>query len=305
MKELGIKVDGVSKTYKNLTAVDALSFEVEFGKCFGLLGPNGAGKSTMMHMIYGKCRRDNPQPGQINIFGYDPLDNGLAVRFLSGIVPQENNLDLELTVLQNLLMYAKFYGLKKKEAMVRIDELLAFMELTEKKEARIRELSGGMQRRLVISRALINSPKLLILDEPTTGLDPQVRQLIWDKLRMLKKEGITILLTTHYMEEAFQVCDDLMIMHNGRKVLMGNPAALIQENIEPFVLEVLNPEKLSIPTTRNNFRLEKTYSRLLLYSDDFKALSQMTFGFQTGEYLLRPANLEDLFLKTTGRNLNE
>jgi lipooligosaccharide transport system ATP-binding protein len=305
MTALGIKIEKVSKTYNSLKAVDQLSFEVDLGKCFGLLGPNGAGKSTMMHMIYGRCRRDNPKPGQINVFGYDPLENELEIKFLSGIVPQENNLDLELTALQNLLLYAKFYGLKKKNALSRIDSLLEFMELTEKKEAKIRELSGGMQRRLVIARALINSPSLLILDEPTTGLDPQVRHLIWDKLRMLKNEGVTILLTTHYMEEAFQICDKMMIMHNGQEILMGNPAGLIRENIEPFVLEVLSPDKFISSSSHNNYRMEKTYGRLLLYSDDFKALSRITDEFQAGEYLLRPANLEDLFLKTTGRNLNE
>lgn len=305
MTTLGIKIDGVSKTYNGLRAVQELGFEVELGTCFGLLGANGAGKSTMMQMIYGKCRRDAPQPGQINVFGYDPMAHELEIKFLSGIVPQENNLDIELTVFQNLLLYSRFYGIKKKEAVSRIDSLLAFMELSEKKEAKIRELSGGMQRRLIIARALINSPKLLILDEPTTGLDPQVRQLIWDKLRMLKNEGVTILLTTHYMEEAFQLCDNLMIMHNGRQVLMGEPARLIRENIERFVLEVLNPDGFAPSSSNNHIRMEKTYSRLLLYSDDVKALSRMTDGFQAGEYLLRPANLEDVFLKTTGRNLDE
>lgn len=305
MTALGIRVDAVSKTYNGEKAVNGLSFEVELGKCFGLLGPNGAGKSTMMHMVYGRCRRDNARHGQINVFGYDPMRNELEIKFLSGIVPQENNLDLELTVYQNLMLYAKFYGLKKKETLQRIASLLEFMELTEKKAAQIKTLSGGMQRRLVIARALINSPRLLILDEPTTGLDPQVRHLIWDKLRMLKNEGVTILLTTHYMEEAFQLCDQLMIMDGGRSVLTGNPARLIQENIEPFVLEVLTPEKFIIPASMNNFRMEKTYSRLLLYSDNVKSLSRLTDGFLAGEYLLRPANLEDLFLKTTGRHLNE
>lgn len=305
MKTLGIKVDGVSKTYNGLRAVNDLSFEVALGKCFGLLGPNGAGKTTMMHMIYGRCRRDAPKPGQINVFGYDPVENELEIKFLSGIVPQDNNLDIELTVFQNLLLYSRFYGLRKKEAVPRIDSLLDFMELGEKKDAKIRELSGGMQRRLIIARALINSPKLLILDEPTTGLDPQVRHLIWDKLRMLKNKGTTILLTTHYMEEAFQLCDDLMIMHTGKQVLMGEPGHLIRENIEPFVLEILEPDTFSPKFDTLPVRMEKTYSRLLLYSEELKILNRMTNGLQAGEYLLRPANLEDVFLKTTGRNIDE
>jgi lipooligosaccharide transport system ATP-binding protein len=305
INDLAISVENVTKTFKGLIAVNALSFRVEKARCFGLLGPNGAGKTTMMNMIYGKTRRDNPESGRINIFGHDPLNAELEIKFISGIVPQENNLDLELSVLENLMVYSRFYGLKRRETLPRIDFLLDFMELLEKKDAKIRELSGGMQRRLIIARALINSPKLLILDEPTTGLDPQVRQLIWDKLRMLKKDGVTILLTTHYMEEAFQLCDCLIIMHEGKKVIEGPPDELIRTHMELYVLEILDPENVIeiIPPERT--RMERTFSRILLYSDHLDALEQLTAGFQRGDYSLRQSNLEDLYLKTTGRRLNE
>lgn len=305
MKQLAIKIENVTKTFKALRAVNDLSFEVEAASCFGLLGPNGAGKSTMMNMIYGKTLRDGDGKGQISVFGHDPEENVLAIKFLSGIVPQDNNLDIELSVLQNLLIYSKFYGLKKREALPRIEYLLEFMELFEKKESKIKALSGGMQRRLVIARALINSPKLLILDEPTTGLDPQVRQLIWDKLRMLKSEGVTVLLCTHYMEEAFQLCDRLIILHGGEKVLEGNPAGLIRAHIEPWVLEVIGVEAFSENTLPPVVRMEKTYSRILLYSEDLTALKAIRSELPTGECFLRQSNLEDLFLKTTGRKLNE
>ncbi|MDX9786830.1 MAG: ATP-binding cassette domain-containing protein [Desulfobacterales bacterium] len=305
MRELAIQVDKATKTFKAIRAVDALSFEVQTAQCFGLLGPNGAGKSTMMNMLYGKTRRDGNGGGQINVFGYDPEDNALAIKFLSGIVPQENNLDIELSVLQNLLIYSRFYGLKKQAALPRIETLLAFMELTEKINSKIRDLSGGMQRRLVIARALINQPKLLILDEPTTGLDPQVRQLIWDKLRMLQQEGVTILLCTHYMEEAFQICDRLIIMNGGRKVMEGKPATLISEHMEPWVLEAFGadlPDEKDVP---DRIRVEKTAHRVLLYSKDLGALKTVRNGLRAGDYFLRQSNLEDLFLKTTGRKLNE
>lgn len=305
MRQLAIKIENVSKTFKAIRAVNALSFEVEAARCFGLLGPNGAGKSTMMNMIYGKTRRDGNGEGRINVFGYDPEENVLAIKFLSGIVPQENNLDIELSVLQNLLIYSRFYGLKRRDALPRIEYLLDFMELGEKKDSRIKVLSGGMQRRLVIARALINSPKLLILDEPTTGLDPQVRQLIWDKLRMLKEEGVTILLCTHYMEEAFQICDQLIILHGGGKVMEGNPAGLIREHMEPWVLEVMGAETFSGIELAEAVRIEKTYSRILLYSNDLAALKGIRSDLPPGECFLRQSNLEDLFLKTTGRKLNE
>ena len=305
MAKLAIQAESIYKSFRNLKAVRNLSFQVKQAECFGLLGPNGAGKTTMMKILIGRSRRDVKPEGTINVFGYDPDKDELSIKFLSGVVPQENNLDAELSVRQNLFIYARFYGLKKKKVESRIDYLLDFMELTEKKDAKIRELSGGMKRRLIIARALINEPQLLILDEPTTGLDPQVRHLIWDKLRMLKKEGVTILLTTHYMEEAFQICDRLIIMHNGEKMMEGSPGTLIQEHMEPYVLEILDPSHVEEHNFPENVRLEATNSRVLLYSEELGVLEGLSRRYSTGNFYLRQSNLEDLVLKTTGRQLYE
>ena len=259
----------------------------------------------MMKMLYGKVRRNFKYHGQIRVFGYDPIKNELEIKYVSGIVPQENNLDLELSVIQNLMVYSKFYSIKKKTAMERIENLLDFMELSNKKNSKIRQLSGGMKRRLVIARALINDPKLLILDEPTTGLDPQVRHIIWDKLRILKKGGVTILLTTHYMEEAYQLCDKLIMMHKGEKVLEGNPAALIKRNIEKFVLEILNIKEVKNIKPSKEIRIDKTENRFFLYSNKLKIIENISKTFNPGDFYFRQSNLEDLFLKITGRGLHE
>ena len=306
MSNTVINVENVSKSYGTLKAVSNLSFSVERGTCFGMLGPNGAGKTTMSKMLYGNILRDNPEQSTISVLGYDPLYNELEIKSLAGIVPQEDNLDLELSVEQNLFIYARFYGLKRKEISKRIDELLEFMELTEKKKSRIRDLSGGMKRRLIIARALINQPRLLILDEPTTGLDPQVRNLIWDKLRRLLREGVTIILTTHYMEEAFQLCDRLIIMNLGEKVMEGRPTLLVKENIEPYVLEIFNQEKpIDKGSIHDTVRVEGTESRYLLYSKNLDALKEIASRYDPGDVFIRQSNLEDLFLMTTGRELNE
>lgn len=300
-----IKVENVTKSYNSLKAVDDLCFTVNEAACFGLLGPNGAGKTTMMKILYGKSERDNPEPGQVNVLGYDPLVNELEIKFLSGIVPQEDNLDAELSVIQNLVIYSRFYGLSKKKSMPRIEYLLNFMDLYEKRDSRIKELSGGMKRRLTIARALINSPKLLILDEPTTGLDPQVRHVIWDKMRLLKKEGVTILLTTHYMDEAFQMCDSLIIMNSGKKVLEGEPSKLVSDNIKSYVLEIFHKENAEHIKPDDDLRIEYTDTRALLYSDKLDYLNSHTTNLETGDYYLRQSNLEDVFLKITGRKLND
>lgn len=305
MPNLVIDVKNVIKSYPSTLAVDELSFSVDEGTCFGLLGPNGAGKTTMMKILYGMASRDSENQSVVNVFGYDPRDNELEIKFISGIVPQEDNLDQELSVEQNLLIYSRFYGMKKKIAQERIDYLLHFMELSEKRTAKIRELSGGMKRRLTIARALLNDPKLLILDEPTTGLDPQVRHIIWDKIRKLKREGVTVLLTTHYMDEAFQMCDRLIIMNAGRAVLEGHPATLINQNMETYVLEIFNSEKCSQLTIPEAVRTEETEGRLLLYSQKLENLESVLECFDAGDFYLRQTNLEDLFLKSTGRHLNE
>jgi len=308
MAEKIIIVKNVSKKFPKILALNNLSFEVEAQTCFGFLGPNGAGKSTMMNIIYGKCTRDKEPESRMSIFGYDPKHEELKIKYLAGVVPQDNNLDDELNVIQNLMIYSKFYDIEAKVAKKRISYLLDFLELSEKANSRITELSGGMKRRLVIARALLNNPRLLILDEPTTGLDPQVRHLIWDKLRLLKKEGTTILLTTHYMEEAFQICDTVMIMHNGQRILEGPPRELLSKNIEKYVLELLDADAvqdLFNGALQKHVRIDRSQHVLRLFSNDFEYLRTLAGSMAGENYYLRQTNLEDVFLKTTGRGLNE
>lgn len=303
-----IKVKNLNKSYGSLQAVVGLDFEVQANTCFGFLGPNGAGKTTVMKMLYGKSIRDGNIETIVDVFGYDPAKKELAIKSLSGVVQQEDNLDDELDVIGNLLIYSKFYGLAKKQAMERINELLEFLELSAKAKSRIRELSGGMKRRLVIARALMNEPKLLILDEPTTGLDPQVRHLIWDKLHQLKKRRTTILLTTHYMEEAFQICDEVLIMHKGKKIMSDKPQNLLKQNVESYVLEVTGTYSASLLESQEllqNVRVERAEEMTRLYSDDTDKLRTFASKLQGTQYYLRQANLEDVFLRATGRRLDE
>ncbi|MBA3237295.1 MAG: ABC transporter ATP-binding protein [Parachlamydiaceae bacterium] len=301
-----ITVKNIRKSYGKLCAVNELSFEVSANTCFGILGPNGAGKTTMMKMLYGRSPRDH---GTINVFGYDPAKQELAIKYLAGVVPQDNNLDEELNVFDNLKVYSHFYGLSDVLAKSRIENLLHFMDLSEKKYAHIKALSGGMQRRLIIARALLNNPKLLILDEPTIGLDPQVRHHLWDKLRQLKKQGTTILLTTHYMEEAFVLCDHILIMNKGRAVSDGNPKDLLEQNMEKFVLEINGSKSVEAFNTDNilsSIRIDRSDESIRLYSNDVQHLQEITSKIEGAQYYyLRQANLEDLFLKATGRGLNE
>jgi lipooligosaccharide transport system ATP-binding protein len=308
MESPAVQVQNVSKTFGSVQAVNALSFEVPEKSCFGFLGPNGAGKTTMMKMLYARCHRDDNPQNSINIFGFDPAHQELSIKYLSGVVPQEDNLDEELNVIQNLMLFAQFYNMPTKRAKARAEELLTFLELKEKLNAPIRDLSGGMKRRLVIARALLNQPQLLILDEPTTGLDPQVRHVIWDKLRQLKKQGTTLLLTTHYMEEAFALCDTILIMHQGQKILEGAPKDLLAEHIEQYVLELtendtdINTLKSQIP---KSVRIDPYGNTIRFYADDIEVLNSVADNLSVGQYFLRQSNLEDVFLKTTGRTLNE
>jgi len=309
MEKTVITVRNISKSFDKIQAVQDLSFAVESGSCFGFLGPNGAGKTTVMKMLYGKCTRDKNCNGQMDIFGYDPAKNELAIKYLSGVVQQENNLDDELNVIQNLMIYSRFYNIPSKIAKNRIEYLLDFLELSEKTDSKIKNLSGGMKRRLVIARSLLNSPRLLILDEPTTGLDPQVRHLIWDKIRQLQKQGTTVLLTTHYMEEAFQLCDGLLIMHKGRKIMEGKPGDLLDKSIEEYVIEVLDTDSMNQihdDALLSRIRMDKALSVLRYYSDDMDALKNLADSYlKGGNYLIRQTNLEDVFLKATGRQLND
>jgi len=303
-----IRVEHLYKSFGNLCAVKGVSFDVEAARCVGLLGPNGAGKTTTLKALYGMCRRDPDTRTSVDVFGFDPDRDELEIKCRSGVVPQDDNLDSELDARQNLLIYARFYGIPADEAHRRIDALIDFLELTEKGKARIKELSGGMKRRLLIARALINNPKLLILDEPTTGLDPQVRHLIWDKIRRLKEEGVTILITTHYMEEAFQLCDKVIIMNEGRIVDEGDPAELIRRGMERYVLEVIKPEALraeGIEIDVPGLRKETVRDATFVYSDDPNVLQDVSNGLPAGSVHVRPSNLEDLFLRITGRKLND
>ncbi len=304
-----ITVRNISKSFGKVQAVDDLSFSVESGSCFGFLGPNGAGKTTAMKMVYGKCTRDKNGAGRMDIFGYDPAKNELAIKYLSGVVQQENNLDDELNVIQNLMIYSRFYNMPVETARERIEYLLDFLELSEKADSKIKELSGGMKRRLVIARALLNFPRLLILDEPTTGLDPQVRHLIWDKIRQLQKQQTTVLLTTHYMEEAYQLCDRLLIMHKGRKVMEGRPEDLLKENIEKYVLEVFEAEsagRVHEDKLLSRVRVDHAPDIMRYYSDDINVLKKLAAScLESGNYLIRQTNLEDVFLRATGRQLND
>jgi lipooligosaccharide transport system ATP-binding protein len=303
-----ITIRNLNKSFGSVRAVAELSFSVRANTCFGFLGPNGAGKTTVMKMLYGKCLRDGDEGTVIDVFGYDPAKEELAIKSLSGVVQQEDNLDDELNVIQNLLIYANFYGLGKAVAKRQIEYLLEFLELSAKAHSRIKELSGGMKRRLVIARALMNNPKLLILDEPTTGLDPQVRHLIWDKLHQLKKRGTTILITTHYMEEAFQICDEVLIMHRGREIMCDQPKNLLKQHVERFVLEVTGSDSISMLDSgelSQQVRIERAQETTRLYSDDTEKLRALASKLKGAQYYLRQANLEDVFLRATGRGLDD
>ncbi len=301
-----IQARNVSKSYGALTAVNSLSFDVREASCVGLLGPNGAGKTTMLKMVYAKSLR-NPAPGSsLSVFGHDPGADELSVKVKSGVVPQEDNLDEELDVWQNLWVYGKLYGMPRTAARARIPELLAFMELGDKRAVKIKELSGGMKRRLIIARALLNNPRLLILDEPTTGLDPQVRHLIWNKLRQLKRDGLTILLTTHYMEEASSLCDSVIIMHGGVKVMEGAPRHLVETRIERFVLEVQGSDIPALTGPADaGVRVERAPESVRFFSRKTEPLHAISARLGGGLHHLRETNLEDLFLQATGTSLDE
>jgi len=309
MSEILIQVEHLNKSYGNIRAVVDLTFQVPKTHCYGVLGPNGAGKTTMMKTLYGKAQPDRRKETKISVMGFDPRTDELSIKFRSGLVPQEDSLDVELNVEQNLLIFSKFYRLDRGRRQKRIDELLEFMELKERRKAKVRELSGGMKRRLVIARALLNNPDLLFLDEPTTGLDPQVRQLIWDRVRRLQNSGVTVVLTTHYMEEAYHLADTICIMDKGRKVLEGPPRKLLKEEIEPHVLEILNKDHAGKvdKLLRNTeiVRREESDQRVIYYAANGRLLRRALEEVPPGGGIIRASDLEDLFLKATGRNLNE
>ncbi len=306
MAEPLVSAHDLSKQFGDLRAVDGIDFEVRRGEVFGFLGPNGAGKSSTMRMI--GCVSP-VTGGTLAVLGMDPAADGARIRSRLGVVPQDNNLDEELTVYENLLIYGRYFGLSRKVINERIDELLRFAQLDERRKSRVEPLSGGMKRRLTIARGLINTPELLILDEPTTGLDPQARHLLWDRLYRLKQEGVTLLLTTHYMDEAEQLCDRLVIMDKGKIVAEGTPRELIEHHSTREVLELRFPvgtqEEHAAELADMASRTEILPDRVLLYTDDADTTAAEVHGrgIIPESTVSRRSTLEDVFLHLTGRSL--
>jgi lipooligosaccharide transport system ATP-binding protein len=300
-----IHARALTKRFGDLTAVDAIDFDVAKGEAFGFLGPNGAGKSSTMRMI--GCVSPITA-GTLTVLGLDPQRDGPAIRQRLGVVPQLDTLDTELTVRENLIIYGRYFGLSRREVRERADRLLEFVQLDERATSRVDPLSGGMKRRLTIARSLVNDPELLLLDEPTTGLDPQARHAVWDRLFRLKRQGVTLVLTTHYMDEAEQLCDRLVIMDRGKIAQEGSPLELIQRLSTREVVELRFPE--DVPDVQPEVfngqvsRIEALPDRLLLYTDDGDALVPVAHErLQPQSVLVRRSTLEDVFLRLTGRTL--
>ena len=302
--EFDIDARGLSKSFGSLKAVDGITLQVERGECYGVLGPNGAGKTTTVRMIHGAVRLDG---GELRVLGRDGTTESRRIREEVGIVPQEDTLDNELTVYENMWVFANYFGIPRRVSRPRIEELLDFVQLREKWDERIKSLSGGMKRRLLIARALIHRPRLLILDEPTTGLDPQARHLVWQRLRKLKSEGMTILLTTHYMEEAAQLCDRIGVMDRGRFLIEGPPADLVLECVGAEVIELRGAGCEVAERALNGLAIETEWAgdTLYLYCRDGAGAVERLVSAGERNFLRRPASLEDLFLRLTGRDLRE
>jgi lipooligosaccharide transport system ATP-binding protein len=304
--EITLTAKGLWKTYGDFEAVKGVDFEVYRGECFGFLGPNGAGKTTTMKMIYGAAV---PTSGELKVAGLDARRAERDVKRRIGVVPQENNLDEDLKVEENLLVYGRYFDLPRKVVRHRAAELLEFVQLSPRADARVEQLSGGMKRRLLIARALVNDPDLVVLDEPTTGLDPQARHLVWNKLRQLASEGKTLILTTHYMDEAAQLCDRLCIMESGRIISEGTPRNLIEKHVSPEVLEFrASPDILGqLATAVEDVAdaVERIGEVLLVYTSDSDSVAHKAkeSGISVENTLYRQATLEDVFLKLTGRKL--
>jgi lipooligosaccharide transport system ATP-binding protein len=301
-----ISARGLCKRFGELTAVDGIDFDVARGEAFGFLGPNGAGKTSAMRMIASVSPITS---GTLRIFGKDPARYGAEIRARLGVVPQADTLDLELTVRENLIIFARYFDLPWAEGRKRADELLEFVQLNERSKDKVDELSGGMKRRLTIARALINEPDLLLLDEPTTGLDPQARHLVWDRLYRLKQRGTTLVLTTHYMDEAEQLCDRLVVMDKGKIVAEGTPRTLIERYSTKEVLELrfVGDEPPNIDHGLDGLveRTEVLPDRVLLYTSDGDAAvaALHRLGVRPESSLVRRGTLEDVFLRLTGRSL--
>jgi lipooligosaccharide transport system ATP-binding protein len=292
------------KAYGNQTVVDDIDFDIPSGRCFGFLGPNGAGKTTTLRLILGLTPMSG---GELSVFGLQVSDTAGAIRARVGVVPQADNLDPDFTVAENLRIYASYFGIPAKVVDHRIPDLLDFAALAERADARTEQLSGGMKRRLTIARALINEPELVVLDEPTTGLDPQARHVIWGRLMELRRRGVTLLLTTHYMEEAERLCDELVVMDHGRILAQGSPRQLIDRHVEAEVIEVRDgdPGALATLEAQPGCRVERHGTTQYCYAQDAKPLVDRLRRESEITYLHRPANLEDVFLKLTGRELRD
>jgi lipooligosaccharide transport system ATP-binding protein len=299
------------KRFGAIIAVDGVDFDVERGEAFGFLGPNGAGKTSTMRMI--GCVSP-PSGGTLRILGLDPVDSGADIRARLGVVPQQDTLDMELTVRENIVIYGRYFGLPRDELGRRADELLEFVQLNERADSKVEPLSGGMKRRLTIARSLVNDPEVLLLDEPTTGLDPQARHTVWDRLFRLKQRGVTLILTTHYMDEAEQLCDRLIVMDKGKIAAEGSPLELIRRYSTREVVELRFQVEQEVEHVAQDIahrmdgfarRLEALPDRLLLYTDDGDATASRVhdLGLQPESVLVRRSTLEDVFLHLTGRTL--
>ncbi|MGI8478615.1 MAG: ABC transporter ATP-binding protein [Gaiellaceae bacterium] len=305
-----IRARGLVKRFGELAAVDSVDFDLQRGEAFGFLGPNGAGKTSTMRMI--GCVSP-VTAGTLSVFGLDPARDGVEIRGRLGVVPQEDSLDMELTVRENIIVYGRYFGLPRTLLRKRADELLEFVEPTDRAKDRVEPLSGGMKRRLTIARSLVNDPEVLLLDEPTTGLDPQARHVVWDRLYRLKRQGVTLLLTTHYMDEAEQLCDRLVVMDQGKIVAEGSPRELIERYSTREVVELRfedddkRPDDFGYWTDGLVLRVEPLPDRVLLYTDQGDAAAHGIHerGLVPQSVLVRRSTLEDVFLHLTGRSLIE
>ncbi|GAB4126439.1 MAG: ATP-binding cassette domain-containing protein [Sideroxydans sp.] len=300
-----IRAQGLQKSYGGQRVVDGLDLSIHRGECFGLLGPNGAGKTTTLRMLLGLIA---PDAGSVTLLGLPVPQAAREARIKVGVVPQMDNLDPDFSVAENLLVYGRYFGLRDDEIEARIPDLLEFASLTHKRDARVPTLSGGMKRRLTLARALVNDPDVIFLDEPTTGLDPQARHLIWQRLRELTQQGKTLLLTTHFMDEAERLCHRLAVMDNGKLISQGAPRELIENNIEPQVVEVFGEHAAAWAARHaaaHAERFEVSGETVFCYVREAQPLLAHLSSQDGLRYLHRPANLEDVFLKLTGREMRE
>ena len=304
-REILIEAEKLTKKFGDLTAVDNVNFEIFKGESFGFLGPNGAGKTTIMRMI----QTVSPLTGgRLTLAGMDVAEHGREIKSIVGVAPQEDNLDPDFTVFQNLIVYARYFDIPKEKAKTKAEELLRFVQLDEKRDVVITSLSGGMRRRLILARALMNEPQILILDEPTTGLDPQARHLIWTKIRNMQKQGVTVILTTHYMDEAAQLCDRITIMDHGKIIEKGKPTELVKKHVGEEVLEVLYSEE-AMECLKQKFpdaRIDVVGDKIQVFANKprgvlAKVLEEASFKGA----LIRDSNVEDVFLKLAGRSLRD